>query len=93
MESYIFDGSFEGLLCAVFEWFERKPGQVRLMTGAIFQPDAFSSCLHIHNDQKKADRVWKGLQSRLSPDWTRRFYCTWLSELDQAYTALFEFTC
>lgn len=93
MTSYVFDGSFEGLLCAVFEWFERKPGKVQLCMEATFQPDAFSSCLYIHNDQKKADRVWKGLQARLSPDWIRRFYCTYLSEREDAYAALFEFTC
>lgn len=91
--NYVFDGSLEGLLCAVFEWFERKPGPVRICHAASFQPDAFTPCLHIHNDQKKADRVWKGLCARLPKDWIRRFYCTFLSELEIAYTALFEFTC
>lgn len=93
MEIYVFDGSFEGLLCAAFEWFERKPGPVQLITEHNFQPDAFSSCLYIHNEVRKADRVWKGLQSRLPGDWIRRFYCTYLSELDTAYTSLFEFIC
>ena len=89
----MFDGSLEGLLCAVFEWFERKPGQVLLKTAAAFQPDAFITTLHVDNDQKKADRVWKGLQAKLDSGWLRRFYCTYLSELDSAYTSLFEFAC
>lgn len=93
MSIYVFDGSFEGLLCAVFEWFERKPGPVILKTEAAYQPDAFIPCLSIYNDPKKADRVWKGLQSRLPKNWARRFYCTYLSEQDTAYTALFEFAC
>lgn len=93
MSIYVFDGSLEGLLCSVFEWFERKPGPIRLVTEASFQPDAFTPSLFIHNDQKKADRVWKGLGARLSKDWIRRFYCCYLSELETAYTALFEFTC
>lgn len=93
MDSYVFDGSFEGLLCAVFEWFERKPGKVMLKVEATYQPDAFSMTLYVHNDPEKADRVWKGLQKRLSRDWIRRFYCTYLSELEDAYTALFEFSC
>jgi probable DNA metabolism protein len=93
MQIYVFDGSLEGLLCAVFEWFERKPGQVKLITEAAFRPDAFSSVLHIYNEEKKADRVWKGLQTRLPKDWVRRFYCTYLSEMDTAYTALFGFSC
>ena len=93
METYVFDGSFEGLLCAVFEWFERKPGKVRLKPESGFQPDAFITPLFIHNDPKKAERVWKGLQGKLAKDWIRRFYCTYLSELEEAYTALFEFSC
>lgn len=93
MYIYIFDSSLEGLLCAVFEWFERKPGKVSLQTAASYQPDAFTPSLHVYNDDKKADRVWKALQSRLSKEWTRRFYCAYLSELKEAYTALFEFSC
>ena len=90
---YITDGSLEGLLCAVFEWFERKPGHILLKTKALYQPDAFTSALLIHNDPKKADRVWKGLQAKLDKGWMRRFYCTFLSELPEAYTSLFEFSC
>lgn len=93
MEIYVFDGSFEGLLCTVFDWFERKPGKIQLKTEMAYQPDAFTAALFIHNDQKKADRVWKGIQAKLPKDWLRRFYCAYLSELDEAYTALFEFTC
>ncbi|MBB5635702.1 putative DNA metabolism protein [Pedobacter cryoconitis] len=93
MYSYVFDGSFEGLLCAVFNWFERKPGLVKLQTAAAFQPDAFTPCLHIVNEREKADRVWKGLQAHLSKSSIRKFYCTYLSELDEGYTSLFEFAC
>lgn len=93
MDSYVFDGSLEGLLCGVFEWFERKPGPVLLKVDATYQPDAFTSVLFIHNDERKADRVWKGLQAKLPKDWIRRFYCCYLSELPAAYTALFEFAC
>jgi len=93
MNIYVFDGSFEGLLCAVFEWFERKPGEIQLKTLDTYQPDAFSPAMIIHNDQQKASRVWKGIQSRLPKNWIRIFYCTYLSELEEAYAALFEFSC
>lgn len=93
MQIYVFDGSFEGLLCAVFNWFERRPGSIKLQTAATFQPDAFTPCLHIASERQKADRVWNGLQSKLSKAAIRNFYCTYLSELDEGYTALFEFAC
>lgn len=90
---YVFDGSLEGLLCAIFEWFERKPGQIILKTEQRFHPDAFAVPFEVNSEPKKADRVWKGLQGRLSADWMRRFYCTFLSEQPGAFQDLFEFAC
>ncbi|ACU02419.1 TIGR03915 family putative DNA repair protein [Pedobacter heparinus] len=90
---YLIDGSLEGLLCAVYEWFERKPGKVLLKLEHYHQPDAFSKVFAVHNDSKKADRVWKGLQKKLDKAWMRRFYCTFLAELPEAYGYLFEFAC
>ena len=90
--NYIFDGSLEGLLTAVFEWFERKPGKTTLTLSANHQPDAFSTALTIYNDRTKADRVWNGLQKKLDKGWMRKFYCAYLSELPEAYNHLFHFT-
>ncbi len=90
---YLIDGSLESLLCAVFEWFERKPGKVMICLKQLHQPDAFTPVFSVHNDNRKADRVWKGLQKKLDKGWMRRFYCTFLSELPQAYQSLFDFAC
>lgn len=90
---YVIDGSLESLLCAVFEWFERKPGKIILQLEKYRQPDAFSTEFLVHNDVKKADRVWAGLKKKLDPGWMRRFYCTFLSESAEGYSNLFEFAC
>lgn len=90
---YLIDGSLESLLCAVFEWFERKPGKVQIQLEKYYQPDAFSPLLHINRNHIKADRVWKGLEKKLDKSWMRRFYCTFLSESIEAYCNLFEFSC
>lgn len=90
---YLIDGSLESLLCAVFEWFERKPGKVIVRLERYHQPDAFTPVSHVHHDSGKADRVWKGLQKKIDKGWMKRFYCTFLSETPQAYQNLFEFTC
>ncbi|MEJ7557245.1 MAG: TIGR03915 family putative DNA repair protein [Pedobacter sp.] len=90
---YIIDGSLESVLCAVYEWFERKPGKIMIKTAKSFEPDAFEEVLTIHNDQRKADRVWKGLQKKLDGGWMRKFYCTFLSEKPEALVSLFEFCC
>lgn len=89
---YVFDGSLEGLLTAIFEYFERKPKSVTLQTEKIFQPDAFTDSLKIVNNRTKADRVWNGLQKRLDKQWRRKFYCAYLSELPEIFNALFHFS-
>ncbi len=90
---YIFDESLNGLLTAVFEWFERKPGEVTLVPEKNYQPDAFSKALLITNDATKANRVWKGLQNKLDKDWMRKFYCAYLAENPATYNHLFKFAC
>jgi probable DNA metabolism protein len=90
---YIFDGSLAGLLTAVFEWFERKPGKVVLKSIDVFQPEAFAECFNVTSDAEKSDRVWAGLQKKISKEWLRKFYCSYLSEIPEAYNHLFNFTC
>lgn len=92
MTIYLFDGSFEGLLTAVFEWFERKPGETKLIHEQSHQPDAFSKALTIYTNREKADRVWNGLQKRLDKASLRKLYCTYLSEIPEAYNHIFHFT-
>jgi probable DNA metabolism protein len=88
---YIFDGSLEGLLTAIFEWFDRKPGDVELSTSLNFQPSAFNEAFLVQNDRQKADRVWEGLLKRLDKKCMRKLYCAYLSEKPEAYTAIFHF--
>ncbi|RYG07180.1 MAG: DNA metabolism protein [Chitinophagaceae bacterium] len=91
---YLADGGLEGLLCAIFEFFDRKQqGTALLKMEKFYQPDAFSEVVNIINDPVKAHRVWVGLSIKLSKAWLRRFYCTFLSEEPEAYHSLFEFAC
>ena len=89
---YVFDGSLEGLLTAVFEWFERKPGEVTLQTKESYQPAIFIEILQITNNRAKADRVWQGLQKRLAKLGMRKLYCAYLSDQPEIYNSIFHFT-
>jgi len=88
---YVFDGSLEGLLTAVFEYHERRPSKLILTTAECYQPDVFTAAHRIDNDPGKADRVWKALHRKLPAEWLRRFYCAYLSEMPEAFRDLFEF--
>jgi probable DNA metabolism protein len=88
---YVFDGSLEGLLTCVFEWFERKTEKAEVRAKHLFQPDAFSAYANIRTDRAKADRVWKGLAKKLDRAWMRRLYCTYLSEKPEMLQEIFLF--
>ena len=90
---YIFDETLEGLLTAVFEWFERKPGEVTLKTELTHQPGIFEHSFTVISDRAKADRVWKGLSQRLDKIGMRKVYCTYLADLPENYHILFQFIC
>lgn len=90
---YIFDGSLEGLLTAVFERFERKPSNICLKTAETFQPDAFLTAFQVTSQPAKANRVWAGLIKRLEKAWIRKIYCAYLSETPEMMNCLFQLIC
>lgn len=93
MTTYIFDGTLEGLLTSIFEFYERKPGKIQLVNKARFQPMFLEETLEIISDEEKAKRVWTGLKKKISPDWQLRFYKTFLSETEESFQHLFDFAC
>lgn len=93
MTVYIFDGSFEGFLTALFEFYERKPGRIQLILQSHFQPGLLEEPFEVITDPAKSTRVWKGLQAKLSPDWQKRFYTAFLSEVPDFFQQLFEAAC
>lgn len=85
METYLFDGSLEGFLTLIFDWYARNPGPIRIQTGTSAQGK-----MHVaRRDPEKAQRVASGLQQRLSAAGWRAFCCTFLSELSESPSHLF----
>ena len=93
MVTYIFDRTFEGLLTSIFEFYERKPGKIQLVSAQKFQPLLLEETLEIISDEEKAKRVWIGLKKKLSSDWQMRIYKTFLSETEESFQHVFDFIC
>jgi probable DNA metabolism protein len=91
MTPYVFDGSFEGLLTAVFDAYQNKHGDVRLESKAFFQPSLLGGAHEVVSDPQKSQRVWNGLKKKLSPDWQRRFHYAFLGETREIFMHLFNF--
>lgn len=87
---YIFDGSFKGLLTAVFDCFERKNFDARLYASGLHQTPIFDTVHHVNTDDACAQRVWKGFVMRATPAEARKIYVAFLSELHDVPGKLFK---
>lgn len=82
MTTLIYDGSFEGLLTAVFDIYDRRLGHVRLHQGEWRNTALFEDTITIVTDDYRAMRVLKGLQQRLSNMGLQRLYTAHLAGVD-----------
>lgn len=84
MHIFSFDNTFEGLLTLVFDCYERTQFPDEILYGDNRQPGLFSPASYITTDEKKAERVWKGIVKRSSEDNAHRIYRVFLSEQSTA---------
>ncbi|NLW02527.1 MAG: DNA metabolism protein [Clostridiaceae bacterium] len=77
---YVTDGSFEGILAAVFEAFRNREDPEEITLGGDFQLSIAAGIREIPTDTGKSDRVWRGVQNRISEKSLEDLYLAYLSE-------------
>ena len=90
---YTFDGTLDGLLTAVFYAFSFKEQPESLLTQGDALPLFCERIYKVCTDEEKARRVWAGLEKRLSREAMRLISVSWLSELQELNTPLFQYIC
>lgn len=78
--TYLFDGSYEGYLCTVFEAFERKEFHVVPTVEERLVPNIFDEPRRIHTDKTKAQRILQGLDKQLGKKNASLLYYNFLSD-------------
>ncbi len=81
LSTLFYDGTFEGLLSAVFEIYERKLGLVKIQKGEWYNLALFENAITVGTNEANAKRVLKGLQQKLSPNGVQRLYIAHLAEM------------
>jgi probable DNA metabolism protein len=82
MTTLFYDGTFEGLLSAVFEIYERKLTLVKLQKGERYHSALFEEVLTVTTSEVHSNRVLKGLQQKLSPAGVQRLYMAHIAEME-----------
>lgn len=91
MTIFVYDKTFEGLLTAVFDAYSRRSFPDLLLAEGEPFPLFYDEAVTIYTDDVKVDRVWKGLQKKISATALSVITVTWLSELPQADLLLFRY--
>jgi probable DNA metabolism protein len=82
MTTLIYAGSFEGLLTAAYEIYERKLDTIKLQKGEWHNTVLFEEVLEVKTDDNRAGRVLKGLQQKLSAAAIQRFYAAHMAGIE-----------
>ena len=93
MTIYTFDGTFGGLLTAVFDAFERHEEPDELLTAGDALPLFCNEVYEVVSDPTRAERVFAGLEKRLSREALRIVTVSWQSELPELNSPLFRYIC
>ncbi len=91
MLTYVYDGSFEGLLTAVFEAFYRKEEPDAILAEQGMQQDLVTKYFFIATDPVKSDRVYASIRSKISEDALKNVYHILLSEEADAGTLIYRY--
>ncbi|WP_439697221.1 TIGR03915 family putative DNA repair protein [Mucilaginibacter sp. AW1-7] len=91
MYTLVYDGTFEGLLTAVFEIYDRKLFHVKLIKGEWRTSAMFEEVLQVTTDGHRANRVLMGLRKKLSAAGIQRLYIAHMAEMENEESAIVGF--
>jgi probable DNA metabolism protein len=86
-----YDGSFEGLLTAIFEIYEYKIATPFICVEGNASGSLFGETHHVITDKIKAQRVYKKLQEKLTLNAQRQLYKAFLSETKEVENLLYRY--
>ncbi len=86
---FITDGTFDGLLTAVFETYAQKIAPTAIRSGRTLQQGLFETFLEIRTDQGKAQRIWRALNRFAGSEPCREMYLAFLTRADGIETAIY----
>lgn len=93
MIAFRYDKSFEGLLSVVFEAYASKTFPDILLGEGELAPLFCGEIVDVPTVEERSERVWRGLQRRISKGALYALPDCWLSELPEVDILLFRYIC
>lgn len=91
MLTYVYDGSFEGLLTAIFDAYYRRESPDSITPEQGLQQDLLAHYTRIVTDPVKSDRVYESIWSKISQEALKNVYYAYLSGDPEAGTIIYRY--
>lgn len=91
MINYIYDGTFEGLLTAIYEAYYRRQQPENLYVEGNIQQNLLYDHIPIETDTQKAEKVYTAIREKISSAALRHVFYVFLSELEDAGTWIYRY--
>lgn len=91
MICYIFDGSFEGLLTAVYEAYYRREKPEEIIPEWQFKPTLLTEPVYITTEPEKCAKVYEAIKNKISKPSLKLIYHVYLSELEGCCTLIYNY--
>lgn len=78
---YLYDGTFPGLLTALYEAFYSSKAPDKILRKTDYKDNLFAEKVNIRTDQNKADKVYNAIKKKISSPSLKIVYYSFLSEL------------
>ncbi|NMA83492.1 MAG: DNA metabolism protein [Epulopiscium sp.] len=91
MKDYVYDGSFEGLLTAIYEAYYRKEIPNRLVSQDTYQISLISQRILIETDEEKAQKVFHSIETKISKEALKKILYVYFSDLEERGTYIYHY--
>ncbi|KAA8735248.1 DNA metabolism protein [Acinetobacter qingfengensis] len=91
MAVWVFDGTLTGLCSCIFRAFQFREFTVQITANNQAQFDLLGENIYVTANEHHAQRVWQGLQHKLSKQALQQLHYAFLSEKNQAYQHIFNY--
>lgn len=89
--TYLYDGSFDGLLTCIFESVYRREMPTSIEPAENVQQSIMRDYVYIASDEEKAQRVFDSIETKISHEALVFFYYVYLSDLEDKERILLEY--
>lgn len=91
MKQFLFDGTFEGMLTAVFQIYAQKETDAVLENACLPDSETLFETVRVETDDEQFRRVFRALHEKISPAFLQDVYFAYLSEVPGSADAALQY--